>query len=233
MFEDLSRIWLFGWTFCGECYFDLAAEYGGRRSELGKGDVVDILLLSEAGGYTHLDFTVGEDYADTSYPVVVKIKRNSDMTDEEIVRAIRDAADSYEVSFNNCLLRENLAPEAITYRPFATYRVPKDKEIQAILVGIHKNNPELHEGLLRGDISPTLAMKEAGWIDPNVSLETGLAETLQMGWPHLHERVLSGKMSPFDALLETRLVNSRNVYEVEVEQIGKTDKQLLQELEDL
>jgi hypothetical protein len=221
MFEDLSRIWLFGWTLYGESYFNLTAGYGGRRSELGKGDVVDILLLSETGGYTYIDFTVGEDYADTSYPVVVKIKRNSDMTDEEIVRALRDAADSYEAS------------EAITYRPFATYRVPKDKEIQAILVGIRKNNPELREGILRGDISPTVAMKKAGWIDPNVSLDTGLGEMLQMGWPHLHERVLSGKMSPFDALLETRLVNSKNVYEVEIEQIGKTDKQLLQELEDL
>ena len=233
MFEDLSRIWLFGWTLFGECYFNLTAGYGGRRSELGKGDVVDILLLSEAGDHTYIDFIVGEDYADTSYPVVVKIKRNSDMTDEGIVKALRDAADSYEASFNNCLLRKNLVPDAITCRPFATYRVPKNKELQAILVGIHKNNPELHEGLLRGDISPTLAMKEAGWIDPEVSLDTGVAEMLQKGWPELYARVLNGKMSPFCALLETRVVNSKNVYEVEVEQIGKTDKDLLQELEDL
>jgi hypothetical protein len=233
MFEDLSRIWLFGWTLFGECYFNLTAGYGGRRSELGKGDVVDILLLSEAGDHTYIDFIVGEDYADTSYPVVVKIKRNSDMTDEGIVRALRDAADSYEASFNNCLLRKNLVPDAITCRPFATYRVPTNKELQAILVGIHKNNPELHEGLLRGDISPTLAMKEAGWIDPEVSLDTGVAEMLQKGWPELYARVLNGKMSPFCALLETRVVNSKNVYEVEVEQIGKTDKDLLQELEDL
>ena len=57
-------------------------------------------------------------------------------------------------------------------------------------------------------------MKEAGWINPNVSLDTGIGELLQKGWSDLYEKVLTGKMSPFEALLETGWVHPKDVYEV-------------------
>ena len=41
------------------------------------------------------------------------------------------------------------------------------------------------------------SIRDAGWINPNISLEDGVGVMLQKGWPELYEKVLDKEMSPF------------------------------------
>jgi hypothetical protein len=94
------------------------------------------------------------------------------------------------------------------------YIVPNCKEEQAVLCGLYENNPELHARVKYYGGTAIGSIGETGWIDPNVSLDTGLGEMFKKGWPELYKRALSYEMTPFEALLETNLVGPRTVYEV-------------------
>jgi hypothetical protein len=102
-------------------------------------------------------------------------------------------------------------------------------------------------------------MKLVGWLDPEVSLDTGIGEMLKRGWPELYGKVLEGKMTPFEALLKTGYVHPEDLFDIlgnskeiqtlveekfppyewihrkqnENEQVEDSNEQLLQELEEL
>ena len=101
--------------------------YGGRRSEPGKGEIVQMYLIDDCYAKTLINPSVGEDYADCVWPVVVKVKPNSDITDQDLIRALRDLADSLEADFRNCYLPSSDG-----------YVVPKSKKTQAIFCGLLK-----------------------------------------------------------------------------------------------
>jgi hypothetical protein len=200
VFNEIDRIWVFQSYFDHELYFPKIPGYGGGRSEPGKGEMVDIYLVDQTYGLSIIYPTAGEDYADGCVnPIVVKVKPNSAITDEDLVRALRDLADSLEADFKNCYLPSSDG-----------YLVPSYGE-QAILCGLYKNNSELHQDVKYNPGFPLdEAVKEAGWVDPNVSLDSGIGELLQKGWPELYENVLAGKMTPFEALVETGCVHPKD-----------------------
>jgi len=202
VFDEICRIWVFQSYFDDELHFQKIPGYGGRRSEPGKGEIIDIFLIHEEDDTTLINPTAGEDYADCIFPIVVKVKPHSAMTDEDLVRALRDLADSLEADFKNCYLPTSDG-----------YRVIGDKKHQAVLIGLHKNNPALHLEVTVFDFPLDEAVKEAGWVDPNVSFDSGIRELLQKGWPELYDNVSAGKMSPFEALVETGWVHPKDVYE--------------------
>jgi hypothetical protein len=203
IFDEIYRIWMFGSHLDSAPLFKKIPGYGGERSEPGKGEIVQIFLIDDHYGNTIINPTVGEDYADCQFPVVVKVKPNSDITNKDLIRALRDLADSLEADFRNCYLPSSDG-----------YVVPSHKEVQAILCGLSKNNAELYQVVKWHPGGPLEeAIKKAGWLDPNVSLDTGIGELLQKGWPELYENVLAGKMSPFEALVETGWVHPKDVYE--------------------
>ena len=75
-----------------------------QRSEPGKGSIVGIYLAQPAGEWldsvvgmynkTELCGSVGEDYAECGWPVVVKVKAR--VTKEELVQCLRDLTDAIE-----------------------------------------------------------------------------------------------------------------------------------------
>jgi hypothetical protein len=162
------------------------------------------------------------------------------MSKEELVKALRDIADAIDEDFINCLF--SIHEHRLV--------LPDHEAFQAILCGLYKSNPKFYRrvtttpGYLVHD-----SIRDAGWIDPNISLENGLGVMLQKGWPTLYEKVLEGRITPFEALLETDHVHPLHVYEAltknaqtrkvdgeqlePAEQVDEADEELLQEMEDL
>jgi hypothetical protein len=205
-FKEIYRLLYFERIFGGERFFKKIAGYGGRRSEAGKGDLVDIYLMNGMGDCTLISPTVGEDFAECGYSMVVKVKHWPHVTEEEVIKGLRDLADSLEESFINC------------YETSGGFVVDDRKEVQAILCGIHKADYAFYCTVSTHPHFPLeRAIKEVGWIHPKVSLDSGLREMLQKGWPDLYERVLDRELSPFEALLKTGWVDSEDLYEI----IGK------------
>ena len=242
IFDEVYRIWTFSSGRFYGVHFKSAPKGPGRRSEPGKGDIIDVFLMDTKYGETLFSMGMGEDFADCYWPVVLKVKHKACINNAELIKALRDFADSLEADFKNC------------YYPSADgYIVPNSREEQAILCGLYKNDIELHQTVKwnpGGSLGQIIKM--AGWIDPNVSLDTGLGEMLKMGWPELYEKVLEREMSPFEALLETNCVYPKDVYEAltsnaetrkvdeeqlgpaeQVDEVDEADEDLLQELEDL
>jgi hypothetical protein len=239
IFDEVYRVWANRFCRGDELLFRRRPVGRGTRSEPGKGDIVDIFLIDKsADSPTLLNHGSGEDFADCVWPVAVKVKHKSCMSKKELTKGLRDLADALEADFKNCYLPTSDG-----------YRVIGDKKHQAVLIGLHENNPDLHSEVTVFNFPLDEAIKETGWIDPNISLDSGLREMLQGGWPKLYKRVLWDGMTPFEALLETGCVDARTVYEVfkkngkfrdivekqkgQAERIEYTDKDLLQHLENL
>jgi hypothetical protein len=239
IFDEVYRIWARRFCRGEELLFRRRPIGRGTRSEPGKGDIVDIFLIGKSSDSpTLLNYGFGEDFADCVWPVAVKVKHKSCMSKEELTKGLRDLADAIEADFTNCYLPTSDG-----------YRVIGDKKHQAVLIGLHKNNPDLHSEVTVFNFPLDEAIKETGWIDPNISLDSGLREMLQGGWPKLYKRVLGDGMTPFEALLETGCVDARTVYEVLNEngkfrdadekqkeqawRIDYTDEDLLERLENL
>jgi hypothetical protein len=205
IFDEVYRIWAFRFCRGDELLFPRRPKGRGTRSEPGKGDLVDIFLIGRSlDSTTLLNHGFGEDFADCIWPVAVKVKQKSCMSNDGLIMGLRDLADALEAGFKNCYL-----PSSDGYLP------PSNREEQAILCGLYKNSPDLHAGVTTNPGYPLhKAIRDAGWLDPDLTLDTGLGEMLQRGWPDLYEGVLDGELSPFEALLKTGWVNSEDVYEI-------------------
>jgi len=240
IFDEVYRIWAFRFCRDDELLFLRRPIGRGTRSEPGKGDLVDIFLIGRSlDSTTLLNHGFGEDFADCRWPVAVKVKHKSCMSNEELTKGLRDLADALEAGFKNCYLPSSDG-----------YIVPNSKEEQAILCGLYMNNPKLHQDVKWNQgVSLDQIIKMAGWIHPHVSLNTGLGKMLQGGWPELYERALSREITPFEALLKTGWVDPEDLYDAltsnrktqedvedQVEQVDHLDgsiEEILQEMEDL
>lgn len=246
IFNEIYRIWCSKVELLDGIFFPKSLEYGGKRAEPGKGEIIDIFMIGRSLDNTIVTSTVAEDYADCAWPVVVKVKQNSNVNRAELISALRDLADSLEGDFKNCY-RVGLSRALRNCRLQETgYEVPENEEIRAFLFGLHKCNPGLHAEVVRRRKLLLRAMREAGWFDPNIPLNCGIEDALKKKWPELHNRVLRGELSPFEALLETGCIYIDDVHEVwtsdakrhdvieeQAEQIVETDADLLAELGDL
>jgi hypothetical protein len=148
---------------------------------------------------------MGEDFADSLEPIVAKVKQKSCIRNNELAEALRDLADAIDGKFINCM-----------FSPYAHRLVlPDHKDYQAILCGLYRSDRK-HWYRVRTtpgyDVHTSI--KDAGWINPNISLEDGIGVMLQKGWPELYERVLDKELSPFEGLLETGHVHPKDMHEV-------------------
>jgi len=204
IFDEVYRIWINRVPLDNKLYFEKAPRYRGIRSEVGKGDIVDIYTAYRESDETHMSFNIGEDFADSLDPIVVKVKKKKCMRNDELAKALRDLADAIDEKFINCL-----------YSP-STQRLHlgDHKEYQAIRCGLYNSDRKLWYRVATTPYKVHTSIKDAGWIDQNISLKNGLGVMLQKGWPDLYERVLDRELSPFEALLETGHVHPKDMYEV-------------------
>jgi hypothetical protein len=171
------------------------------------------------------------------------------MTAKQIVEALQYAVRLYEEHFTN-----------YSYSSENTdgYEDGWEKQYYSMPIGLLKANRAIGRAYSWGYISTAAAMKLVGWIDPEVSLNTGIDEILQRAWPELYESVLEGKMTPFEALLKTGWVHPKELFDVlgkgkeiqslveetfppdkwvhrksEVNEPAESDEDLLQDLEDV
>jgi hypothetical protein len=205
IFDEVYRIWINRVPRDNELYFEKAPRYRGRRSEVGKGDIVDIYSAYRESNSTYMSLNMGEDFADSLEPIVVKVKQKSCIRNNELAEALRDLADAIEGKFINCM-----------FSPYAHRLVlPDHKDYQAILCGLYRSDRK-HWYRVRTtpgyDVHTSI--KDAGWLNPNISLEDGIGVMLQKGWPELYERVLDKELSPFEGLLETGHVHPKDMHEV-------------------
>jgi len=205
IFDEVYRIWINRVPLDNKLYFEKAPRYRGRRSEVGKGDIVDIYSAYRESNDTYMSLNIGEDFADSLNDIVVKVKQKACISNDELAKALRDLADAIDEKFINCC-----------FSPYAhRLKLPDHKEYQAILCGLYKSDRK-HWYRVRTipDYDVHTSIKDAGWINPNISLEDGIGVMLQKGWPDLYEKVLDREMSPFEALLETGHVHPKDLYEV-------------------
>ena len=135
MFDEIYRMWLL--QLWDERVFRIPKEprFRNTRSEPGKGDIADIYLLDrDFRGRTYVDLIITEDYANCHYPVVIKVKHNSDMTGEEIISSLREFADFLEGDSSNI--------EVILY---GGGFLSNDKEMQAEDSEHHDQDKEICE----------------------------------------------------------------------------------------
>ena len=106
LFEAIYKMWEFREILDSQIYLPKRDYLGGRRSEPGKGDLIDIYALDEHGDSdsTFIWRNVVEDYADCKWPVVVKVKHNSGLTREDCIKVLRDLTETLEANFENCAL---------------------------------------------------------------------------------------------------------------------------------
>jgi hypothetical protein len=113
----------------------------------------------------------------------LKIKLNSHITQEDLIKALRDLADSLEANFSNCYLP-----------PGRGWVVPGSKEEQALLCSMYENPARVYQ---------TVNRNPGGALDKLIE-KTGLKyqyeEMLQNHWPELYEKVLEGQMSASEAI---------------------------------
>ncbi len=184
---------------------DRNSRNGRIFSEAEKHEIDEVISLKRVDGRTLVSFGDGEDCSGWTLPVVIREKHDSSLTREEFVRVLRDLANTIEAGFSNCY------PEFGVYPP-SYYTVP-DEELQAILIGLHEADPDVHDHYVTGHGSLHDAIRNVGWIDPNVPLDSGIGKMLLRGWPNLYQSVVRGERSPFEALLEIKMVKAKAVFE--------------------
>jgi hypothetical protein len=237
IFDEVYRVWAYRFCRGDELLFRRKPIDCGTRSDSGKGDIVDIFLLRKSSDSTTLlSHGFGEDFADCGWPVAVKVKHKSYMSNEELTKGLRDLADALEARFENC------------YPPSSDgYIVPNCKQEQAILCGLYRKRFDAHAAVIANPGYPLhKTIKDAGWLDPNVTLDSGIGQMLKRGWPELYKRVRKKELSPFEALLETGWVDTINLYDAltsngktqedvedQVERVDDSGEDLLKELEDV
>jgi hypothetical protein len=102
LFDEIYRMWLFQLCDENECFIPKEPRFRNTRSEPGKGDIAHIYLLDrDFRGRTYVDGIISEDYANCHYPVVIRVKHNSDMTGEELISSLREFADFLEGDSRN------------------------------------------------------------------------------------------------------------------------------------
>jgi hypothetical protein len=211
IFDEVYRIWAsVTYSIAKGIHFYETYPLSEKPSEFGKGDIIDIFSLDDPNNEgIIIEIGGGEDLADTNFSVVVKVKHSGRLANWEVPGALRDLADSIEADFKNCF--HSCLPR--------TYNVTT-KEVQAILCGLHKSNPELHNEVVDWDTRMGLfeAIREAGWIDPELRVSSmspafaGIRKVLEMIRPDLLEQILAEKMTPFEALIEIGWVEPSDVY---------------------
>ena len=237
IFDEVYRVWANRFCRGDELLFRRGPIGSGTRSEPGKGDLVDIFLIGRSSDSTTLlSHNFGEDFADCGWPVAVNVKHKSYMSNEELTKGLRDLADALDARFKNC------------YPPSSDgYIVPNCKEEQAILYGLYKKRFDPHAAVIANAGYPLhKTIKDAGWLDPNVHLDSGIGQMLERGWPELYERVWKKELSPLEALLKTGWVDPEDLYDAltsngktqedvedHLEQADDSDEDLLKELEDV
>lgn len=203
IFDEVHRVWPFKPYGGGEVFFKRTPRINEIRFEVGKSDIVDIFLMDRISGGTLLWMCMGEDLSGYKWDVVVKVKQKACLSKAELIKALKDLADALEADFKNCYLPSS---DGLI--------VPDSKARQALLCALYESNPEFYKRVKEHPWGAVeTAIKMAGWVDPNVTLDTGLGVMLEKGWPELYKMVLDGKLSPFEALLETEYVHPIVVYE--------------------
>ena len=140
IFDEIYRIWIDQRYHEYDCLIPKMPRVGRSRSESGQGDIIDIYLVDrDFNGRTYIDTSYGEDYADCDYPLVVKVKRNSDMTLDGLICSLRDLADSLEAGFSN-----------IEDMIYGGGFVSKDVETQRENSENHEQDKEINEEIKRG-----------------------------------------------------------------------------------
>jgi hypothetical protein len=206
IFDEIYRIWTFEkYDYCSEdCHYSRRRlRLPERRSQLGEGDIVDIFKIDDCReAACCLSYVFGRDYAETQHDIVVKIKHNSRMTPEQIVNALEFAAKMYERRFTKRIKQEE------GYLDWET------QQYDAIRLGLYCASRSVYRDVEFNLYDMDVAFQLVGWIDPEVSLDTGLGEMLREGWPDLYEKVLEGNMTPFEAFLKTGWVNPKYIFDI-------------------
>jgi len=205
IFDEVYRVWVFRPPLDNELYFEKTPRCLEKRSEVGKGDIVEIFTAYRESNRTYMSGYTGEDSVDSMTDIVVKVKHKSCLSNDELAKALRDLADAIDEKFENCL-----------FSPYHhQFILPDNKEFQAILCGIYQNDSKLwYRVKTTPGYKVHTSIRDAGWINPDIPLENGFGVMLQKGWPELYERVLENELSPFEALLETGHVHPLDMYEV-------------------
>jgi len=211
IFDEIYRIWSVEkydylskhWPFTRRKVLD-----SPRRFDAGQGEIVDRLCISGSSAGPHVYYLLGEDFAEARYPIEIKIKHNSGMTSEEVAGALLHAARSYEYKFTKGIMEEK---EDLGLRI---------QQLRASRIGLYTANRSVYRDFEFGLCDRDIAMKLVGWLDPEVSLDTGIGEMLKRGWPELYESVLEGNMTAFEALQKTdRMYDSDEMLLHELEQL--------------
>jgi hypothetical protein len=252
LFDEIYRKWVFKkYCYCsnGDGYPAERLRRAFESSEIEERNIFDILTVTHDGEGFGVGYWIKEDFEENVRPITIKIRHNSYMTAKQIVEALQYAVRLYEEYFTN-----------YSYSPEYTevYEEGWEKQYYSMPIGLLKANRAIGRAYSWGYISKAAAMKLVGWIDPEVSLNTGIDEILQRAWPELYESVLEGKMTPFEALLKTGWVHPKELFDVlgkgkeiqslveetfppdkwvhrksEVNEPAESDEDLLQDLEDV